>query len=470
MCRKREDSNMVIKDKIYIDLTKETVNQEILQALTYRNPEYFQKKNMGIAVKKWKNGVVISEIPQELMSYKINGNFLEIFRGEYRKIRPFINHLDFNVEHTDHSGINLKYINKDFELDKYQNGAIEEITTKKQGIIHAVTSAGKSLIILKAICEINQKAVIIVHRKTLMQQFLKDIELYIRDENGEKITPGIIGDGKLTLGKITIAIDKTLSKNLDKFKDSFGTVFLDECHLAPANTMMVLLNNINSIYRFGVSGTLKRKDGKEFLMFATFGQVLFEIKKEELEAMGRVVPVKIEIWESQTKFDMETAIEEFGLTKARMMMRKTISLDPLRNKMIIDNVSKLKGKTMILSEYVDPCIFLSGFLESQHNIKSGIITGKNSKKAIEDYNKMKYGDLSTIFATVGCVSTGVSISDLKNLVLISPILTNELLLHQIRGRLMRTADGKEYGTLYFVFDPYLYEQYQLNQFLNIMKK
>jgi superfamily II DNA or RNA helicase len=78
-------------------------------------------------------------------------------------------------------------------------------------------------------------------------------------------------------------------------------------------------------------------------------------------------------------------------------------------------------------------------MKEEYGIDSGIITGRKSDEAVEAYNKMKHGDLRLIFATVGCVSTGISISDLDNLVLISPIYTNTLLLHQIRGRLMRNS-------------------------------
>lgn len=459
---------MVIKDKIYIDLLNERVDQTILPQLVYKNPEYFQKLNMGIAVKKYKKGVVVDEVPPQIETYKINGGSLEILRGEYQKIKEWIKHLDFNLDHPDHRGINLQYINNKFDLDQYQEGSIEAIKNHKQGIIHAVTSAGKSLIILKAICELDQKALIIVHRMTLLQQFLEDIDRYIRDANGNKIKPGIVGGGKFSLGPITIAIDKTLSKHLPEIREAFGTVFLDECHLAPANTMLKLVNGINSPYRFGVTGTLKRKDGKEFLIYSTFGQVLFKVGKEELEKMGRVVPVKVEVIDSKTKFDIDGAIERYGSNKARQMQEKAIAFNPDRNQMIVDLIPTLPGKTIILSRYVAPCKFLSDQLKKQYNINSGIITGENSKKALEDFEKIKNGKINIVFATIGCVSTGVSISDLNNLVLISPIYTNELLLHQIRGRLMRTADGKAYGTLYFIYDPFIFGKHKLNEFKNIM--
>lgn len=130
----------------------------------------------------------------------------------------------------------------------------------------------------------------------------------------------------------------------------------------------------------------------------------------------------------------------------------------------------LKGKTIVLCRYVEPCQTLQDRLEKEFGIKAGIITGKDSKQALESYEAMKHADMKVIFATIGCVSTGVSISDLDNIVLISPLYTNELLLHQIRGRLMRKSDGKEFGTLYYIYDAYIFPEWKLKKFIKIMQK
>lgn len=458
---------MKITDKIYIDLDKEPVHPDILSHLVYSNPEYYSKKEMGISV--W-------NIPKEIRTYTIVDRELQVMRGEALKIRPYISTYEYNFNHPDHP-VNLQYINNEFNLDEHQEGAVQAVKSKRQGIIHAVTSAGKSVIILKSIVELKQKALIIVHRKVLMKQLLEDIEKYIRDEKGNKIEVGIIGSGKDSVGDITIAIDKSLQKNLHKYSESFGTTFLDECHLAPAATMFTILNSINSRNRFGVTGTLRRKDQKDFLIYATFGEVIYKISREELEEEGRVVPVKIRTIESETRFDWDsvvTGLTEAGhknpTTGARHLQEKTIALDPERNNLILRTVAGLKGKTIVLCRYVEPCQTLQDRLEKEFGIKAGIITGKDSKQALESYEAMKHADMKVIFATIGCVSTGVSISDLDNIVLISPLYTNELLLHQIRGRLMRKSDGKEFGTLYYIYDAYIFPEWKLKKFIKIMQK
>lgn len=458
---------MKISDKIYINLDEEKIDPKILELLTYKNPDYYQKMDLGISV--WK-------VPKTIETYTIKDRQLTILRGEALNVKKFIGHCKYEFDHPDHP-VTLRYLNSDFDLDEFQEGAIGAMKEKFQGIIHATTSAGKSLIMLKAIVELGQKALIVTHLRTLQQQLLEDIEKYIRDENGNKIKVGIFGGGKAEVGPITIGIDKTLARHLPALREQFGVVILDECHICPAKTISEIINGINAKRRYGVTGTLKRKDQKEFLIYATFGQVIYRIGREELQEKKRVVPVYPRIIESETKFDWDACVE--GLiqqehknptTAARALQEKTIMLDHARNTMILHHVAQLKGKIIVLCRYVDPCYTLQERLKTEFGLDSGIITGRNAKEALASYNEMKHKDLKIIFATVGCVSTGVSISDLEHLVLISPMYSNELLLHQIRGRLMRTSEGKEYGTLHYVYDPYIFPDYKLKNFLRIMRK
>lgn len=454
-----------ISDKIYVDFYNSGLTAEVFQALTYSNPEYFQKMNMGLSVFK---------TPKTIQTYTFNQStgIVEVLRGEYHKLITYDPKLHFEMQFKSFP-IKLQYINEDFTFDPYQDEAVETLKTRRQGVVHAVTSAGKSLMIIKAICELGQRALIVVHRKILMQQFVEDIEKYVRDENGNKITIGFIGNGKNTTGDITIAIDKTLAKNIDSYTETFGVVFMDECHLAPTSTMLAVINRLKCERRYGFSGTLKRKDQKEFLIFAVFGPVIYTIRKEQLLELDRVVPVEIHVETSEMLFDYPGTIEAVGMTRAHQIMENALMTDPGRNSMILGIVARLQAKgdkTIILSRMVQPCYDLQKKLKEQYGIESGVITGKNPKEALESYNQMKHADLRVIFATVGCVSTGVSISDLDSMVLITPIYTNELLLHQIRGRLMRKSDGKIKGDLYFIYDENVFNDYKLHQFLSIMKK
>lgn len=459
-------SIITIADKIYIPMPSGEQNRRLqkgLDNLVYKNPEYFQRMNLGLSTRF---------TPKTIKTYWLDHatRSVVVLRGEYQKLLPFISGAQFKIDHPSHSPIHITYDNPEFDLDVLQEEAVEKIVAAKQGIIHAVTSAGKTLIILNAITRLNTRALIIVNRKILMQQFEEDIEKYLKDTTGKTVKAARISDGIAEIGNITVAIDKTLHKHLNHVKDKFGVVFVDECHLTPAKTMLDIVNSINSEYRFGVTGTLKRKDQKDFLIYSTFGKVIYTINKEQLIEMGRIVPVETTIITSNTRFNLPEISGQLGITKAHQLLEQTLQFDDERNNIILETVKNLPGKTIVLSRLVDPCYKLSTALRDKYGIESGIITGANAKQALDAYNKMKHGDLKIIFATVGCVSTGVSISDLQNIILISPIYNNELLIHQIRGRLMRAHETKTVGHLYFIYDQYIFEEYKLQRFLNIMNK
>lgn len=435
--------------------------KELLKECTYSNPEFFQKMNMGFSV---------YGIPKEVKTYEANSGKLSVMRGELPKVLKHFPSEKVTYDHKSYP-ISLVYKNSDFALDTHQTEAIKATQKNSQGVIHAVTSAGKTHIVIKSICETGQRALIVVHRKILLEQFKDDISKYVFTASGQPYAPGIIGAGKFApdFEGITIAIDKSLGKHLKELKDKFGMVFLDECHLAPADTMYSIINNMNSKYRFGLSGTLKRKDQKDYLIYATFGPVISKITKDQLLALNRVVPVEVKVYSAGTEFDWNEAAEEYGPIKARKMLEDKIASDVDRNRHVAEFASKQPGKTIVLTRRVEPCYVMQKMLQEQ-GIESGVITGRNSKEALESYNQMKHSDLPLIFATIGCVSTGVSISDLDNIVLAAPVYNNELLLQQILGRLMRSSPGKTKGTLWFVWDYKIFEEYKLKKVIKILEK
>lgn len=286
-----------------------------------------------------------------------------------------------------------------------------------------------------------------------------------------QVVPGVIGDGSFTIGdQITVALEKTLAKHPEVYKE-FGAVFLDECHLCPAATFQKIMNNMPARYRYGLTGTMVRKDNKQFLIYATFGQIIAKIQKEELLALGRVSPVKVEIVESDSVLDYNDLAATIGVTRAWGEVVRYLHCDEGRRTQILNLAYSLApAKTVVLTGRVDACYELAAAYSSRFGKESGAITGRDSRSSLDVYKRFLAGEIRVVFATVGCFSTGVSVNDLEHLILSTPIFGNELLLHQIRGRLMRTAEGKREGTCHFIWDPGVFPHYRLKQFLKIMDK
>lgn len=434
--------------------------KELMKACTYANPAWSIARNLGFSVYK---------IPKTISTYEQKGTTLYLSRGEIGKVRDL-----FREEPMDEAGTapraTFTYENKTFSLDSHQQEAVRAIVHKKQGIIFATTSAGKTHIVISGSAALGLSTLILVHRKILAKQFRDDIRKYCRDSQGLPVTPGFIGAGECTVGKeITIALEKSFSKHPELY-DRFGAVFMDECHLAPANTFQLIMNRIPAERRYGLSGTLVRKDQKQFLIYSTFGKIIAQIDKEDLLALDRISPVRLEVHESSVVARLEDLVESTqSTTKAWATARKILHESDERLDQIVRIRQKLGGKALILSGLVDPCSVLARKFEAARQAV-GIITGKNSKEAAESFEAIKAGTIDTVVATVGCVSTGVDIPDLDHIILMDPIFSNEVLLGQIIGRVRRKAPGKAEGVFHFIWDPGVFSKKRLNQFMRTVSK
>lgn len=474
---------MILSSTILLDPTgyPHAAIRELRDALTYKNPAYANARRLGFSTRY---------IPTHIKTYTEKGYLLEIARGEIRKVREILPGIRLDETGVIGDDTSISYVNDDFDIDTRQTKAIEAMMKKKQGIIHAATSAGKSEIILGFIGAIKKPTLIIVHRKVLLNQLLGDAVKRLRRGN---VTPplGIIGDGKCKIENVTFAIDKSLAKLLDKTPralDRFGVVIADECHIAPSSTFQSIMNRLPAARRYGLTGTLTRKDQMEFLIFAAFGQVIATITGAELLDANRVSPVEVEVIPTeavppttvQKKFMVRgqevyrpVDFEDLTITERFQHLERHLSLNYERRSLIVETVEKIledpTRKVMILFRLVEPCYDMKEWLEEE-DIETHIVTGKE-KDASRSCTEMER-DIGgrVMVATVGCVSTGVNIPTLTDIILAAPIFNNEGLLHQIRGRLMRKAEGKTHGTIHLVWDGMCFPGRALSRFRGIMAK
>ena len=146
------------------------------------------------------------------------------------------------------------------------------IASKKDfGVIVAPPGSGKTIIGLKIIADRRQPALIIVHRKQLLEQWSERIEAFL---GIPKRDIGVIGQGKSKIGKqITLATIQSLPKQLEYVQNQFGIIIVDECHHVPAETFRNTVGKLQAFYFYGLTATPFRKynDGK--LIFTHLGEV-----------------------------------------------------------------------------------------------------------------------------------------------------------------------------------------------------
>jgi superfamily II DNA or RNA helicase len=420
-----------------------------LKDMAYSNPKFEDTQRLGFST---------FGIPREIKTYEIvpgDPSIVRFSRGELHRFlkAPF----EVKIIETCDTPIhlpNITYENTEFDLDERQERCVQAILNKKQGIIHAATSAGKSAILMRAIAERKVRTIIVIHRKILLEQLLTDARKWLRN-----CTIGVLQNTsrreREELPDIVFTIDKTLALALRQNPTQIsgvGLIIQDEAHLAATSTFQNIIGSSPIRFRYGLTGTVKRKDRMQFLLFATFGPVIATVSKDELEEAGRTTPIEYIVHETT-----EEAPEEyfsFSSTKQWQALDGYVHKSETRRKQTItitqDILKSGKRKVLIVVRYVEAAEELNNLLK-EAGIKSDLVTGKqkNNTQTCED---LEEGKIEVIVATVGVVSTGVNIKSLTDLVLFSPIFSNELLLHQLRGRCMRLSEGKDTAYMHLMYD------------------
>ena len=231
------------------------------------------------------------------------------------------------------------------QLRDHQQTVVESIAKKDLGVIVAPPGSGKTIVALKIISDKQQPALIIVHRKQLVEQWTERVETFLGIPKNEI---GKIGQGKSKVGKkITIATIQSLSKELGKadaenILTAFGTIIVDECHHIPAETFRNAISKLQTFYLYGLTATPFRKynDGK--LIFIHLGEVIAEINSSEITNSQQA---KIIIRNTELDVPFNSKTDKFET------LSKILVHDSVRNKLILEDVKAEINKGQESSYY-----------------------------------------------------------------------------------------------------------------------
>ncbi|MDE6213096.1 MAG: DEAD/DEAH box helicase family protein, partial [Lachnospiraceae bacterium] len=90
---------------------------------------------------------------------------------------------------------------------------------------------------------------------------------------------GVIGGGKKSpTGKIDVAISQSLYRDnkVSELVKGYGQIICDECHHVSAVGFEQILKASPAKYKYGLTATLKRKDGKERIVLMQLGPVRYK--------------------------------------------------------------------------------------------------------------------------------------------------------------------------------------------------
>ncbi|MBK9732622.1 MAG: DEAD/DEAH box helicase family protein [Chitinophagaceae bacterium] len=395
------------------------------EELNFTNSEFIIKKKIGkntFGTERYFKFVEESE------------NEVVIPRGFIGKLIRFcrenkIEH-DFVDERERHKAIPFLF---NAQLREHQQVAIESISKKDLGVIVAPPSSGKTIVALKIISNKQQPALIIVHRKQLVEQWIERIETFLGIPKSEI---GKIGQGKSNLGrKITIATIQSLSKEFEKsdndnLKTAFGTVIVDECHHIPAETYRNTIAKLQTFYLYGLTATPFRKynDGK--LIFIHLGEVISEIKSS---AISTAQQAKIIIRNTELDVPFNSKTDQFET------LSKILVHDSARNRLILqDVVIELKeGKRVVIiterKEHIDS---LHQYIKQLYETIT--LSGDDSESSRNaKWKILKDGNYQALITTGQFFGEGTDLQNANCLFLVYPFSFEGKLIQYI-GRVQRS--------------------------------
>lgn len=422
--------------------------------LTLKNPDYDKKKRMGFYTGGISKTIKIYNDYNDCLYLPI-GCFNDIWQ-----LHPFKdNYVDYSVTRPRNITSNIK-------LREYQKPCINALKKYINGIFVLPAGTGKTQIGLECAATLKQHTIWLTHTKELLNQAKE------RCENNLDCSTSIISDGQCDVsGDIVFATVQTLANIIDKEEikqDEFGLVIIDECHHLATNAESVMMfekciNYFSARYKLGLTATLHRADGLEKTTTKILGNVIYELKKNDMKdkligyyegkAIVEVpasmfqVPANINIIHTGYNIEDKDVFDLNGGTIVFSKLITNLAMDKKRNKLILDISNMLDGYTIIISERVDQLHYLDSKLPSSVCIDSKL-SKKKREQLVEDF---KSGKHKVLLASYSLVAEGLDVPMLENIIMASPVKDERLVIQSI-GRCQRPYKGKNIANVYDLVD------------------
>ena len=428
-----------IDNKLTLTEVPTPLLRQVRDRLTFDNPKFIENEQQG----RW-NG----ETPEFLRFYERRNQGLAVPRGFIRQLYGIAARFDEPIEFIDRRRV-LPDVGFQFngELKPFQDKAVVAMLKKDFGTLSAPTGSGKTVMGLYMIAQRKQPALIVVHTKELLNQWIDRIETFLgipRDE------VGVVGAGSLDIGpRITVATVQTLYKYADQVSDDIGHLIVDECHRAPSRTFTEAVSAFDCKYMTGLSATPWRRDRLSRLIFWHLGDVHHKVEAGELMDNGDILSATVVTRE--TDF---TPWHDPSVEYSKMLSELTV--DGERNRLICKDVAKEarngSGVCLVLSDRKSHCQALQQVLARDFSLDAEVLTGDVAAGRREDIvSRLNGGKVKTLIATGQLIGEGFDCKGLSTLFLSTPIKFDGRVL-QYLGRVLRPAPGKVKASVYDYVD------------------
>lgn len=428
-----------------------------------RNPIYYKNQAIGTANFDTSQWIYLGK--DHLSGY------IEIPRGLYGNL----------VENAENAGISYevkderqkgKHINVTFkgELRTEQKPALDEMMKHDNGILHAATAFGKTVVCSAMIAEKKVNTLIILESSALLEQWKNALEQFLDIQEAlpeYKTKTGRVRVRKSLVGKLqgahdslTGIIDIAMAGSLCKkgewhpLLEQYGMVIVDECHHAASDTIANVLKEVKARYVYGVTATPKRADGLEKIIYMLIGSIRYSYTaKEKAETQG----IDHFVYPRFTRTVPPRGVaDKMHPNEAYQMIRD----NEVRDEQILADVRECikAGRTpVVLSKYKDHSQKLYERM-NEYADKVFLMTGDNSKKEhkkiCEQLQAVSPEETMVLVATGSLIGEGFDFPRLDTLIMATPVSFRSV-VEQYAGRLNRDYEGKRDVIIYDYVDSHI---------------
>jgi superfamily II DNA or RNA helicase len=407
-------------------------------ASTY-NPEFYDRQRRRQST--WNVPRIISSYDETLDDH------LVLPRGLLDTATKLIEEVGSKVELDDHRtpGEGRRFA-RDLTLSATQQSAVDDLVCHDLGLLEAPPGSGKTVMACAVIAERGTSTLILVDRKTLADQWRRQIQ----DLLGTK--PGQLGGGRSKLtGVLDVATLQTLARRTDLAEklDAYGLVVVDECHHVPAAAFEAAVRAIPARYWLGLTATPYRRDGLDDLIAFQLGPVRHTLRHADPDTLegatnDRPRPV---LAVHPTQFQTEEQID-FSMPGAIAALHGALAEDDARNEQILTDVldAHHRGRhCLVLAQRTAHVDHLATKL-TERGLEPVVLKGGMGARARAAANARLAttddGPPLLVVATGHFVGEGFDCPALDTLFLAGPVSFKGRVV-QYAGRVLRAHPGKQ---------------------------
>ena len=315
--------------------------------------------------------------------------------------------------------------------------ALKAFRNSGGGILQLFTGAGKTVLALYLVCQLQVKTLIIVHKSVLLSQWKERINEFIPNAR-----VGIIQAKKVDTDDKDVIIGSLQSLAMKEYDaglmDDIELVVCDECHHFGAEVFSRALPKVGARYTLGLSATPDRKDGLTKVFKAHLGDVIYKMERQSPQTI-----VKRVVFHSNSHSYCQEK-RNFRGTLMLPSMINNITAHMPRNLLLLQQIiyylSDEDRQIMVMGDRIAHLEWLHAEFESRHVSieREGVLRSATSGLYI---GRMKQAQLDcsagkdVIFASSAICREGLDIASLNTLLLATPVGD----VVQATGRIMRKS-------------------------------